>query len=186
MYRCRDGVWLFVCALTPPFFFKLLEALDLMEIMLIPEVDGEFARFVQPQVQVIANARFAERMAELDSGEWARRFDELGVPYAPVQTRDDWAASETVAANDLLLAVPGGDGRTTGPGFPAVLSATPGSLEPSTATVTAPGRAPRAEPTLPLDGVLVVDADQVPGRAVRRSRAPGPRRACRQGRSARR
>ena len=158
MYRCRDGVWLFVCALTPPFFFKLLEALDLMEIMLIPEVDGEFARFVQPQVQVIANARFAERMAELDSGEWARRFDELGVPYAPVQTRHDWAASETVAANDLLLVVPSGDGRTTGPGFPAVLSATPGSLEPSTATVTAPGRAPRAEPTLPLDGVLVVDA----------------------------
>ena len=57
----------------------------------------------------------------------------------------DWAASETVAANDLLLVVPGGDGRTTGPGFPAVLSATPGSLEPSTATVTAPGRAPRAQ-----------------------------------------
>ena len=49
MYRCRDGVWLFVCALTPPFFFKLLEALDLMEIMLLPEVDGEFARFVQPR-----------------------------------------------------------------------------------------------------------------------------------------
>ena len=158
MYRCRDEVWLFVCTLTPSFFFKLLEALDLMEIMLIPEVDGEFARFVQPEVQVIANARFAERMAELDSAEWARRFDELGVPYAPVQTRDDWAASETVAANDLLLAVPGDDGRTTGPGFPTVLSATPGSLEPSTATVTALGDAPRAAPTLPLDGVLVVDA----------------------------
>ena len=52
MYRCRDGVWVFVCALTPPFFFKLIEALDLMEIMLLPEVEGEFARFVQPEVQV--------------------------------------------------------------------------------------------------------------------------------------
>ena len=49
-------------------------------------------------------------MAELDSGEWAARFDELGVPYAPVQTRAEWAASETVAANDLLLPVPGDDG----------------------------------------------------------------------------
>jgi crotonobetainyl-CoA:carnitine CoA-transferase CaiB-like acyl-CoA transferase len=158
MYRCRDGVWLFVCALTPSFFFKLLEALDLMEIMLIPEVDGEFARFVQPEVQAIANARFAERMAELDSDAWARRFDELGVPYAPVQTREEWAASETVAANDLLLPVCGDDRPTTGPGLPAVLSATPGSLTSSTAAVNAPGIVERSEPTLPLDGVVVIDA----------------------------
>ncbi|MDQ1432819.1 MAG: hypothetical protein QOF40_3421, partial [Actinomycetota bacterium] len=158
MYRCRDGVWVFVCALTPPFFFKLLEALDLMEIMLLPEVEGEFARFVQPEVQVIVNARFAERMAELDSDEWARRFDELGVPYAPVQTREEWAASETVAANDLLLSVPGDD-ATTGPGLPAVLSTTPGSLERSDATGDGPRQvAPPVARTLPLDGVLVVDA----------------------------
>ena len=50
-------------------------------------------------------------MAELDSADWAARFDEFGVPYAPVQTRDEWAASETVAANDLLLPVPGDDGE---------------------------------------------------------------------------
>jgi crotonobetainyl-CoA:carnitine CoA-transferase CaiB-like acyl-CoA transferase len=159
MYRCRDGAWLFVCALTPSFFFKLLEALDLVEIMLIPEVDGEFARFVQPEVQKIANARFAERMSELDSGAWARRFDELGVPYAPVQTREDWAASETVAANDLLLPVPGEGEPTTGPGYPAALAATPGSLAPSVADAAAPLPTPAvAGPSLPLDGVLVVDA----------------------------
>jgi crotonobetainyl-CoA:carnitine CoA-transferase CaiB-like acyl-CoA transferase len=155
MYRCRDGIWLFVCALTPSFFFKLLEALDLMEIMLIPEVDGEFARFVQPEVQVIANARFADRMAERDAEVWARTFDELGVPYAPVQTRDEWAASETVAANDLLLPV---DHDGCGPGLPAVLSTTPGTLEPSPATVTESTAATPSAPTRPLDGMLVVDA----------------------------
>ncbi len=116
MYRCRDGVWLFVCALTPSFFFKLLEALDQMDIMLIPEVDGEFAKFVTPPVQAIANEVFAARMAEFDSDHWAARFDEFGVPYAPVQTRAEWASSETVAANDLLLPVPG---LTTAPSVPA-------------------------------------------------------------------
>ena len=157
MYRCRDGVWLFVCALTPSFFFKLLDALDLMDIMLIPEVDGDFAKFVTPPVQAIANVRFAARMAELDSAQWSARFDEHGVPYAPVQTRREWAASETVAANDLLLPVPGEAG-TVGPGLPAVLSSTPGSLSASEVTerraltATAPGS------TLPLDGMLVVDA----------------------------
>ena len=159
MYRCRDGVWLFVCALTPSFFFKLLEALDQMDIMLIPEVDGEFAKFVTPPVQAIANERFAARVAEEDSRYWAARFDEIGVPYAPVQTRAEWAASETVAANDLLLPVPGDEG-TVGPGLPALLSRTPGSLTPS--TVTAGTERAEAsdggEKALPLDGVLVVDA----------------------------
>ena len=141
MYRCRDGVWLFVCTLTPSFFFKLLEAVDLMEIMLIPEVEGEFAKFVTPPVQAIANERFAARMAELDSDQWSARFDEMGVPYAPVQTRAEWAASETVAANDLLLPVPGTAG-TVGPGLPAVLSRTPGTLVPSAASEPSARRRP--------------------------------------------
>jgi crotonobetainyl-CoA:carnitine CoA-transferase CaiB-like acyl-CoA transferase len=159
MYRCRDGVWLFVCALTPSFFFKLLEALDVMDIMLIPEVDGEFAKFVTPPVQAIANERFAARMAEMDSAQWAARFEQTGVPYAPVQTRAEWAASETVAANDLLLPVPG-DGETVGPGLPALLSRTPGSLTSSNPVAAANGPldVPTSATTLPLDGVLVVDA----------------------------
>ncbi|HEU5308511.1 MAG TPA: CoA transferase, partial [Acidimicrobiia bacterium] len=161
MYRCRDGVWLFVCALTPSFFFKLLEALDQMDVMLIPEVDGEFAKFVTPPVQKIANARFAARVAEMDSSWWSARFDEHGVPYAPVQTREEWAASDTVAANDLLLAVPGQDG-TVGPGVPAVLSRTPGSLTgspPGSSTGTERAEASNGGATaLPLEGLLVVDA----------------------------
>jgi crotonobetainyl-CoA:carnitine CoA-transferase CaiB-like acyl-CoA transferase len=158
MYRCRDGAWLFVCALTPSFFFTLLEALDLMEIMLIPEVDGEFSKFVTPEVQVIANARFAARMAERDSAEWAARFDDLGVPYAPVQTREEWAASATVAANDLVLPIP--DDDAVGPGFPALLSDTPGSLAPSFAMSSSSAAAAVGAPsaTLPLAGHLVVDA----------------------------
>src|SRR5262249_32754916 len=95
------------------------------------------------------------RMAERDSEAWARTFDELGVPYAPVQTRSEWAASETVAANDLLLRV---DHDGCGPGLPAELSTTPGSLEPSQATVTESTAATPSAPTRPLAGVAVVDA----------------------------
>ena len=107
MYRCRDGVWLFVCALTPSFFFKLLEALDQMDIMLIPEVDGEFAKFVTPPVQAIANEKFAARMAEFDSDHWAARFDEFGVPYAPVQTRAEWARQRDRCRQRSVGAGPG-------------------------------------------------------------------------------
>jgi crotonobetainyl-CoA:carnitine CoA-transferase CaiB-like acyl-CoA transferase len=157
MYRCRDGVWLFVCALTPSFFFKLLEALDQMDIMLIPEVDGEFARFVTPPVQAIANERFAAHVAQRDSAYWSARFDEFGVPYAPVQTRDEWCGSETVAANDLLLSVPHAEGEV-GPGLPAILSRTPGSLGASYAAARTPSEASGVPSALPLDGMVVVDA----------------------------
>ena len=90
MYRCRDGVWVFVCALTPPFFFKLIEALDLMEIMLLPEVDGEFARFVQPEVQVIVNARFAERIDRLVLLAPAVMFAKPGHHLLPPERIEEW------------------------------------------------------------------------------------------------
>jgi crotonobetainyl-CoA:carnitine CoA-transferase CaiB-like acyl-CoA transferase len=74
-----------------------------------------------------------------------------------VQSRAEWAASETVAANDLLLPVPGVEG-TVGPGLPAVLSRTPGSLARSDASAVVAGNAPVVPTSLPLDGMLVVDA----------------------------
>ena len=116
MYRCRDGVWLFVCALTPPFFFKLLEAVDLMEIMLIPEVEGEFARFVHARGP--GGGERAVRRADGGAGlrPWARVRRDRGALRAGA-TRAEWAASETVAANDLSCSRcrPAG---TVGPGLP--------------------------------------------------------------------
>ena len=108
-------------------------------------------------------------MAEMDSDQWAARFDEMGVPYAPVQTRAEWAASETVAANDLLLPVPG-DGGTVGPGLPAVLSLTPGTLVPSDGLRASARTRPRSTECGPA---ARRDArrrrHQVPRRALRRA-----------------
>ena len=183
MYRCRDGVWLFVCALTPSFFFKLLEALDLMDIMLIPEVDGEFAKFVHP-----AGAGDRQRAVRrrgwprCDSDQWSARFDEIGVPYAPVQTRAEWAASETVAANDLLLPVPGDD-ATVGPGTPrGALDARPGSLDRSVAVGTAADRYERRRATVTRRACSRSTGarrrrHEVPRRSVRVPGAAGPRRS---------
>ena len=95
MYRCRDGKWLFLCALTPAFFLRLLEALDLVDLMVMPGIDGDFRRLIDPAIQQTACNLLAQRMATRDSTEWARIFDAGRVPYAPVQARDVWAASET-------------------------------------------------------------------------------------------
>lgn len=173
MYRCRDGKWLFICALTPPFFLRTLEALDLMDLMVMPGVDGDIRRMVDPEIQQIAISHFVQRMAERDSAEWARRFDAMRVPYAPVQRREEWAASETVAANQLLLRRSHPRyGEMVVPGLPVELSHTPGAVEPARALgdarlgerTAAPGRVARdaassgGPTTLPLDGLVVIDA----------------------------
>jgi crotonobetainyl-CoA:carnitine CoA-transferase CaiB-like acyl-CoA transferase len=173
MYQCRDRAWIFICALTPAFFLRVLEAMDLMELMVMPGVDGDFRRMIDPEIQQIASTRLARRMAEHDSAEWARRFDAARVPYAPVQTRGEWAESETVAANQLLLASSHPEyGDMQVPGLPVELSRTPGAVEPIVASVEAqadeatpaPRRSARDaaatgdRATLPLDGLVVIDA----------------------------
>ena len=38
----------------------------------MPGVDGDFLRLLDPQIQPVATARFAERMATRDAADWAR------------------------------------------------------------------------------------------------------------------
>ena len=82
------------------------------------------------------------------------------MPYAPVQTREEWAASETVAANDLLLPVPGDDGhdRTGVPRGALGHAGLAGARRDGDRGRPALGRCAAGAPALPLDGVLVVDA----------------------------
>ena len=94
------------------------------------------------------------------------------MPYAPVQSRADWAASETVSANNLLHRTRDADhGDMVVPDVPVELSLTPGSVEWEAATLPMDGvvsgehNRARSAPTLgaveprklPLDGVVVVD-----------------------------
>ena len=128
--------------------------------MLIPEVDGEFAKFVHPagagdRQRAVRGARWRRWTPT----EWSARFDEFGVPYAPVQTRAEWAASETVAANDLLLPVPGDDGhgRTRAARGALAHARIAGRRRDGDRRRTLARHRDRT-PALPLDGMLVVDA----------------------------
>ena len=162
MYRCRDGVWLFVCALTPSFFFKLLEALDQMDIMLIPEVDGEFAKFVHAtgaghRQREVRGAHGGVRLATTGR----RASTSSACPTRRCRRAPSGRPARPSPPTICCVPVPGDDG-TVGPGLPAVLSRTPGSLE---ALHRRPcGRSERhasdagQEAALPLDGMLVVDA----------------------------
>jgi crotonobetainyl-CoA:carnitine CoA-transferase CaiB-like acyl-CoA transferase len=170
LYQCADGKWFFLGTLTPQFFFRALEAVGLLELMAMEGIDGEFANMQRPPYseKVIAalDARFAEKLRD----EWMEILQAHGVPKGPVGIREEWFASETVAANDMRLELHDERfGRVVMPGVPVKLSGTPGSVRGLPQDAPSPpgplsrlrgrGGEAGAQPSSggPLSGVKVLD-----------------------------
>ena len=176
MYECRDGQWLFLAALSPAFFFAALETIDLMELMVAPGVDGEFMNLYVPAVQETVGRAIAARIRERDRADWLARFDAARVPTAPVQSREEWCASETVRANGLLTSGKHAElGDVEMPGLGVVLSSTPGAVRclPDSAAWIAPDDVWRDE-ARPVGGAPRPPAGEPPARGCRRSVAHTP------------
>jgi len=128
-YRGSDGRWLFLAALTPGFFFRALEVLDRMDILVREDVAGEFMNLLRPAVGEAVGAELAESFAARPRDAWLGLLADAGIPSAPVATREEWLASEPVTfigarheADHPRL------GRVVMPGVPVTLSATPGRV----------------------------------------------------------
>jgi crotonobetainyl-CoA:carnitine CoA-transferase CaiB-like acyl-CoA transferase len=168
-YRGSDGRWLYLATLTPALFFRALEVLDRMDILVREDVAGEFMNLLRPEVDAAAGAELAESFATRPRDAWLRLLADAGVPAAPVATREEWLASEPVAAIGARLEWDHpGLGRVAMPGVSVTLSATPGRVRhlPSAehvaaasslwpAAVSAPGGPAPAD--LPLTGIRVLD-----------------------------
>jgi len=172
LYRCADGKWLFLGTLMPHHFSKALEALDLAGILQMEGIDGEFMNVLKPENIDEVGARLDRRFGERARAEWLDILRENGVPAGAVGTREEWFASETVAANQMRVVLPHPElGPVELPGVPLKLSETPGevrhvlqraSLEeltsdrPERASAVA-GRRAASSSGGPLAGVRVLD-----------------------------
>ena len=178
-YRGRDGQWLFLAALTPGFFFRALEVLDRMDVLVREDVAGEFMNLLRPAVGEAVGADLADTFATRPRDVWLRLLADAGIPSAPVATREEWLASEQVAFIGARLEADHPRlGRVVMPGVPVTLSATPGRVRhlPSTGHVTAGSSLWRdrehgagksggksgspssaSTPDLPLTGISVLD-----------------------------
>ena len=171
LYQCGDGLWLFLGTLTPPFFLRALEAMDLMELIVMEGVDGEFTKLLQPPMNAVAIERLDKRFAEKPRDEWLKILHDAGVPRAPVGERNDWFRSETVTINEMRLEFDHPKhGKVLIPGVSVKLQATPGevrglmtdakieAIQPHEPAVRPGGRDPL--PRGPLAGVRVLDLGQ--------------------------
>lgn len=144
LYECADGKWFFLGSLTAPFFLKALEAIDCIDLLAEPGIEGEFLNLFRAPGNEIAMARLEARFRERPRDEWLRILHEAGVPRGPVGIREEWFRDSTVAANEMRLEFDHPSlGRVEIPGLPVKLEATPAAVRwlpgtPAAALPTAP------------------------------------------------
>lgn len=168
LYQCSDGLWFFLGTLTPQFFLKALEATDMLHLMAMEGVEGEFTNLLMPphneKVIQALDARFAEKSRP----EWLKILHDAGVPRGPVGVSEEWFRGETVAANGMHLEMEHPRlGSVEMPGVPVKLSETPASVRhflEDAKPESLPARAAPAAPSGPgvarkgpLEGVRILD-----------------------------
>lgn len=172
MYQASDGQWFFLATLTPDLFIRALDALDRMDILVLPEVGGEFTNLMvvdSPGVRVVEQ-ELESLFATEHCSHWIGLFAAADVPCAPVRTRAEWAASDIVSANHGMTTIDHEVlGTVTIPDVPISFSRS--RVRTPRAAVVERQRTselwPRRHPTTdaappsgrrPLEGIRVIDA----------------------------
>ncbi len=130
LYRCADDEWFFLGCLTAPFFIRALEAIGMLEVLMLPGVEGEFTNLLRsPEAAEQAQQMLEARFVEKPRAEWMAILQEAGVPKGPVGIREEWFREETVTANKMRLVLEHPKhGRVEMPGVSVKLGDTPGSV----------------------------------------------------------
>lgn len=165
LYRCADGEWLYLGALTEPLFFAALEVLDLVDVLVMPGVEGHLFNMMKPEVGGPVVARMNARFSEKPRAEWERLLTEAGVPNAPAQTRAKWWNSDVVRSNGMRQVRPHPElGDVEIPGDAIRLSRTPGVFShlPSRKQFVDPATVWTEPRALPRDSAASSAADHAP------------------------
>lgn len=126
-YRCSDGLWLFLAALTPHFSQRAFAALGLEALPEDPRLGGGGrAAMLRPENSAWVIQEMAAVFARRTREEWLRTLAEHGCPAGPLLDREDWLDHPQIRANGMAVEV---EDPEAGPvlmsGCPIELSASP-------------------------------------------------------------
>ncbi|MFC3243569.1 CoA transferase [Gordonia humi] len=174
VYRCADGEYLHLAALTAEFFLPALDVLGRVDVMVMPGVDGEFMNVNRPEIAATVSPELERTFATRPRDEWVAALTAAGVPCAPVQSRVEWTMSDFVASAAPPVTREHPDlGEVVQPGTPfwfTDATVRPGALPTRSrflratdvwrdpAPVPASERGTSEPRRLPLDGLRVLDA----------------------------
>ena len=128
-YEGSDGAWLFLASLTPAFFFRVFEALELTHVLADERLNGEPLSMALPEnapwVIEILRDTFKQRPRDA----WRTTLTEIGCPSGPVDDRDDWLDHPQIRAIGMRAEVEDPErGHVVMPGLPLQMGATPASI----------------------------------------------------------
>jgi crotonobetainyl-CoA:carnitine CoA-transferase CaiB-like acyl-CoA transferase len=130
LYRCADGEWLFLAALSPAFYTKAFEVLGVLDILVDPRLDGNPAFMILPENLPWVTRRIAGVVASRPREAWLEALAAAGVPVAPVWPRERWLEHEQLRANEMVITVEDQErGPVRMPGLSIAFSETPGCVQ---------------------------------------------------------
>jgi crotonobetainyl-CoA:carnitine CoA-transferase CaiB-like acyl-CoA transferase len=125
VFRTSDG-WIFVGALTQPFWVKLVTLVERVDLLVDPRLQGHPFSFGAPETKGLVRAALDPIFAAGTTAEWLARLREADVPCGPVRTRDEALADADARALGLVIGLDDPVlGPTWQPGEPALFSDTP-------------------------------------------------------------
>jgi len=172
-YRCQDGEWLFLAALTPRFSEIAFRTLGLADL---PEDErfggGGRAAMLRPEHARWVIERMAAAFRTRPREEWLKLLAGAGCPAGALLSRDDWLDHPQLEAIGMRVEMEDPErGHVVMPGVPLRLTLTPGEVRgpapalgqhddmPPWAPAAAPAspRLPPPERDGPLEGLRVLD-----------------------------
>jgi crotonobetainyl-CoA:carnitine CoA-transferase CaiB-like acyl-CoA transferase len=102
MYQAPDGRWLYHTALSPAIFFRALDVIGRMDLMVREDVAGDFSRLVLPDIADAVNEELEATFASRTPDEWIHLPRDADVPVAPAYRRARWDRPAPQPAQALL------------------------------------------------------------------------------------
>ena len=142
LYRCGDGQWLFLAALTPHFSARAFAALGMADILEDARLGGGGrAALLHPDHSGWVIDEMAAVFATRSRSEWLDALAAAGCPAGPVLAREDWLDHPQLEAIGMrLTAEHPAVGPVVMPGFPLNLTASPARLRAEPWVSDGPGQ----------------------------------------------
>ena len=164
-FKCKDGQWLFMAALTPKFQANAFKVLGVGDLFADPRINGLSSRLVLPENRGWVREKLASAFLTRDRDEWLQALEIGDCPAGPMYDRDAWLDHPQIEANGLRVELDDPErGHVVMPGLCIGLAKTPG-------TVHAP--APRLGEHNATAGNWKVRRDPTPNPSPRRGGEPG-------------
>jgi len=100
LYPTADG-WIFLGALTQPFWVKLMTFLERVDLLVDERLQGDPLTFGAPALRAFVRAELEPVFARRTTAAWVRALRDADIPCGAVQSRDEYLRDPEVRAAGL-------------------------------------------------------------------------------------